>query len=169
MWKLQLMKTINYRGGVVTFQIPSHWIEEYGEAGGGLFYDSSQDSGTLRLSLLSFSAKEPFNQFSGKPSSRNEAVHALETLSIPEEACLISSIEALPDGTSAIVSYSTTEREDDDDLKIWFWQIAHISPPNKIDFAIFSYAALACAEDSPTIKAELAVLNENLRKCRFYK
>jgi hypothetical protein len=40
------MKTIRYRGGIVTFRIPAPWTEEYEEKGGGIFYDKDNDSGT---------------------------------------------------------------------------------------------------------------------------
>jgi hypothetical protein len=51
------MKTIRYRGGIVTFRIPAHWTEEYKEEGGGIFYDEDNDSGTLHLSVLTFASK----------------------------------------------------------------------------------------------------------------
>ncbi len=31
-------KQINYRGGIVRFQIPSSWVEESEEDGGGIFF-----------------------------------------------------------------------------------------------------------------------------------
>ncbi|MBK8594774.1 MAG: hypothetical protein IPN83_04160 [Holophagales bacterium] len=40
------MKSITYRGGLVTFRIPRHWVEEYEEDGGGTFYEDRPDSGT---------------------------------------------------------------------------------------------------------------------------
>jgi len=54
--KDQQMKTIEYRGGVVSFRIPSKWKEEYEEKGGGTFYEPVQDSGTLRLNIITFKA-----------------------------------------------------------------------------------------------------------------
>jgi hypothetical protein len=57
------LKTITYRGGIAEFSIPSHWREEYEPAGGATFYEDSADSGTLRLSVLSFeSASTPAEQ-----------------------------------------------------------------------------------------------------------
>jgi hypothetical protein len=49
-------KTVNYRGGVVSFEIPEHWKEEYEPKGGGTFYEDRPDSGTLRLHVLGFSS-----------------------------------------------------------------------------------------------------------------
>ncbi len=45
-------KTINYRGGLVRFRIPTDWIEEYEPEGGGMFYADGPDTGTLRLNVL---------------------------------------------------------------------------------------------------------------------
>src|ERR1700747_2081414 len=33
-----LLKTINYRGGIIRFQIPNDWVEEYEDGGGGGLY-----------------------------------------------------------------------------------------------------------------------------------
>ena len=52
------LKTIIYRGGIVKFEIPVHWKEEYDPQGGGTFYEDRPDSGTLRLNVLSFSKKD---------------------------------------------------------------------------------------------------------------
>src|ERR1035438_6693902 len=49
------MKTIVYRGGVVTFRIPAHWREEYSDFEGGTFYEDRPDSGTLRLKIITMS------------------------------------------------------------------------------------------------------------------
>jgi hypothetical protein len=51
------LKPITYRGGIVRFEIPSDWIEEFETSGGGTFYENRPDSGTLRLNVLSFSSK----------------------------------------------------------------------------------------------------------------
>src|SRR5438552_168389 len=52
-------KTISYRGGIVTFRIPSHWREEYEPNGGGTFYDDNPDSATLRLNVITAKAPMP--------------------------------------------------------------------------------------------------------------
>ena len=53
------MKPIVYRGGVVTFRIPSHWREEYSDIEGGTFYEDGTDAGTLRLRITTMkTAKE---------------------------------------------------------------------------------------------------------------
>jgi hypothetical protein len=54
------MKRIVYRGGVVSFLIPDHWLEEYEEEGGAAFYEDKPGSGTLRLNVIT--ATEPNRQ-----------------------------------------------------------------------------------------------------------
>ena len=51
------MKQVSYRGGIIKFEIPDHWVEEYGENGGGTFYEDAPDSATLRLNLLTFESE----------------------------------------------------------------------------------------------------------------
>ena len=49
--KMPPLKTITYRGGVVSFRIPDDWQEENEPAGGGMFYASGEQTGTLRLNV----------------------------------------------------------------------------------------------------------------------
>jgi len=53
------LKTVHYRGVLVVFQIPDHWVEEYEPAGGGTFYDPDDESITLRLNVLTFATPQP--------------------------------------------------------------------------------------------------------------
>lgn len=46
------MKSVVYRGGVITFRIPFHWSEEYSDFDGGTFYEDRADSGTLRSKIV---------------------------------------------------------------------------------------------------------------------
>jgi hypothetical protein len=52
------MKTIAYRGGIVTFRIPTHWREEYSDTDGGMLYEEHPDSGTLRLTIITMTVPE---------------------------------------------------------------------------------------------------------------
>ncbi len=54
-------KTIEYRGGLVTFRIPSDWVEEYEADGGGAFYAEKPDSGTLRLNVNTLRSPSPID------------------------------------------------------------------------------------------------------------
>lgn len=41
----------------MTFRILAQWTEEYKEDGGGIFCDEDNDSGALRLNVLTFASK----------------------------------------------------------------------------------------------------------------
>src|SRR5262245_49372554 len=56
------LKVINYRGSVVRFRIPAGWNEEYEEDGGGTFYLPGDESGTLRLNVLTLEGPEKQRQ-----------------------------------------------------------------------------------------------------------
>ena len=151
------MKLINYRGGIITFRIPDSWEEEYEEAGGGTFYNDVEDSGILRLNILTYSSKSQFGS--------NAAVESLQE----KAAEYGTTIVELPDRNSALISYreSATDADDDAELVIWYWEIANIVPPYHIRFAIFSYCLLASREAEPAAIKELAMLNQSLHQCKF--
>lgn len=149
------MKTVFYRGGILKFQIPRHWKEEYEEEGGGTFYEDSADSGTLRLNVLTFESESPLGE--------NSSQELLKSISKQPEAI----IENLPDKLSAMLSYSEYTQDGDDLLKMCFWNIANRIPPKHQRIALFSYCFLASQENSARIKDDLSMLNQSLRKCVF--
>ena len=53
------MKTIQYRGGLISFNIPKNWVEEYVESGGGTFYEDIPTSGTLRVNVMTIAHESP--------------------------------------------------------------------------------------------------------------
>lgn len=149
------MKLVNYRGGIVKFRIPDTWEEEYEDEGGGTFYDDTDDSGILRLNILTFRSKSQLGA--------NAAVESLQD----EARSYSTEVEALPDQNSAIISYRQTSRDDGEDLVIYYWHIANIVPPYHCRIAIFSYCILAQREHEPAMIKELAMLNKSLRECVF--
>lgn len=149
------MKTIVYRGGLLKFELPEDWVEEYGEEGGGTFYLEEQDSGTLRLNVLGYDCRSPQTQRS-----------ALEALNGEDDSADLV-IETLPDGRSAMKSYDKLSIEDGDEIKLWFWEIASVAKPQHMRFAIFSYCALASQENTAMVKTDLAMINKSLRQIEF--
>ncbi len=152
------MKLINYRGGIITFRIPDSWKEEYEEVGGGTFYnDDEEDSGVLRLNILTYSSKSPFGENAAAESLQEKAEEYGTT------------VVELPDRNSALISYreSATDEDDDAELVIWYWEIANIVPPYHIRFAIFSYCLLASREAEPAAIKDLAIINQSLHQCQF--
>jgi hypothetical protein len=141
-------KTISYRGGVVTFSIPASWQEEYEPAGGGTFYEDNPDSGTLRLSVLSF-------------SSNNEPAQIMALSAFPE-----GSYELLQDGHPLRYEVKETN-ERGEKLHLHTWSVAVAVPPHSMRLALFHHTVLAGQEGDPLISQELAFLHKSIRSAVF--
>lgn len=143
-----MSKTISYRGGIVTFSLPRAWQEEYEPSGGGTFYDSRQDSGTLRLNVLSFESK-------GTPANQ-------------------MALAAFPAGSFELIGKGFPLRkavekatEDNEALHIHKWDVAVPVPPNSLRLVLFSYTILASQETEVETKAELSLINNSVRAAAF--
>jgi len=147
------MKTIRYRGGIVTFRIPAHWTEEYEEEGGGIFYDEGNNGGTLRLNVLTFASKTPV--------TTRTAMSLLETRRQEYQGTLTD----LGDG-NALLRYTDVAQEEGESLTIHYWQIANVVPPNHFRLAIFSYTKSTKLADDD-MAADVVMMDEELRLCRF--
>lgn len=150
------MKTINYRGGIVRFRIPANWEEEYEKAGGGTFYRAGEDTGTLRLNVLTFQA--PADQ----QVDTSTAADTLETFARKYGVPIIK----LHDGIAAI-RYDETSEEQGDRLIIRYWQVAQFLPPKIFRHAIFSYTLLEAQPTQPTFAAELDLLEREIYAAEF--
>src|SRR5262245_38569515 len=146
------MKTIRYRGGVVTFRIPAHWVEEYEEEGGGTFYDEDSDTGTLRLSTLLLSSNDPV--------TARTAWSILEGRKEPTKSDIID----LGKG-NAMVRYVHEAEEDGVPLSIHYWEIANPVPPRHVRVALFSFTVDAAAAED--VVEQLALIDRELRHCEF--
>jgi hypothetical protein len=145
------LKKISYRGGLVTFRIPAHWQEEYGQDGGGSFYEDSPDSPTFRLEVMTFELASTIE--------RTDAVKALASIS---KVTGESPIEALPTG-QALVCYHKTDIDRGDEIRITYWSIARVIPPHHVRIATFSYTLLAGQERDPRIQGEMSLLDAEVR------
>jgi hypothetical protein len=148
------MKTIRYRGGVVTFRIPAYWTEEYQEEGGGVFYDEDNDTGTLRLNVLTFASKTPV--------TTRTAMSLLE----PRREEYQGVLTDLGHG-NALLRYTDVAEEGGKSIIIHYWQIADVVPPNHCRLAIFSYTVLTELADGDDVAAEVEMMDEELRQCIF--
>ena len=143
------MKSITYRGGLVTFRIPRHWVEEYEEDGGGTFYEDRPDSGTLRLNVLTFTgpvgspAKSPLAVLQGSSKAASGTMCAL-----PNGNALLTGMDAATDGSTPIHMY--------------YWHIAQHLPPSHYRLALFTYTVEAGRDTGPPIVHELEILNAEL-------
>ena len=140
------MKSIAYRGGLVTFRIPRHWAEEYDEDGGGTFFEDGPDSGTLRLNVLSFTGPV------GSPSKSPLAVLQITSRAASGIACELPNGYALLTGVRSATDGSTP-------TQIYYWHIAQHLPPSHYRIALFTYTVEAGRELEPSIVRQLEILN----------
>jgi hypothetical protein len=146
-------KTIRYRGGIVTFRIPSNWREEHEAEGGGTFYNDTPDSGTLRLNIITAKAPHPITFQSGPDILAG----------IPPTT---TTVERLPNNC-ALVRYARSEEEEGHQLNITYWLVAQPLPPNHSRIATFSYTILAHQRSDPQFQAELDMLDREIRAAAF--
>lgn len=151
-------KTINYRGGLVRFRIPTDWIEEYEPEGGGMFYADGPDTGTLRLNVLT-SVRE-----GGGPME--PAAEFLSNLSGLDRAATPVIVHS--DG-NASTSYWEFGEERGHELAFRYWQVASQVPPDHMRLAIFSYAMLRSQMKDARFVGEGEMIDGQVRKCEFAK
>jgi hypothetical protein len=149
------MKRIDYRGGIVRFCIPEHWEEAYEEEGGGTFYDEDEDTGTLRLNVLTL-----------KTSRRVDSDTAVNLLETQAEARKVDGqIERLAHG-SAVLRYRL-EPEEGGSETTWFWEIVGIVPPEHARYAIFSFGADQQRAGDADIAEQVQMVDRELMRCEF--
>lgn len=150
------MKTIAYRGGVITFLIPKHWKEEYQPEGGGTFYDDRPDAGTLRLNVIS--AKAPpgklppdgLSHFTAKPAKDGERL----------------SKTWHGDGMKF---YRQEATEEGQKIYLYTWEVAHCVPPDELHIAIFTWTILARQAVDAKSKKEIDLIDAEISKAYFHR
>lgn len=149
------MKEIKYRGGVITFFIPKHWVESYEPDGGGMFYEDGPSTGTLRLNLIT--AKSP------KPLMSDAAFIELSSMKISNP----TSIERLQSG-NAITSWVKHSSENGQQITLYLWRVANPVFPSHMRIADFSYTVLTSLENRATTKSEVQMLTNAIRNATFH-
>jgi len=144
-------KQINYRGGLVVFSLPGAWIEEYEPEGGGLFYAPGDDTGTLRLDVITAKSPNPVT------SADSSAV----LLKIGN-----SHVETLSNGT-AIAKRISREVDRGNPITIYWWSVASAAEPDHVRIASFSYSILSSQEQSGRTALDLSFLEQSIRDIRF--
>ena len=139
------LKTIVYRGGVVTFRIPASWTETYAEAGGGEFYEDAPDSPTLRLNVLTFRGPNPTPEAAASTLKKRCAV-----------------VEQLPNG-AALARYARATEEQGEELELTTWELAQALPPEHLRVVVFTWTILTSQRDDPRIRADLELIDREIR------
>lgn len=143
------LKRICYRGGIVRFDIPDSWEEEYEPSGGATFFEDEPDSGTLRLNVLSFSSN-------GTETSA-EMVSGL---------VVKNGYQPLRDGL-AITQEVKLAEESGEQLQISYWRVAIPVEPDNVRIAVFSFTILAEQATDPNIRREIDLLENSIRAAEF--
>jgi hypothetical protein len=148
------LKTISYRGGLVTFQIPAHWAEEYEPEGGGTFYEDAPDSPTFRLQTITMKSPSPVT-----------AESAPDILSSLRQAAT-APVERLPSGC-ALLRYTQSTVDRGHRLFITYWSVAQVVPPHHARIANFSYTLLERQRNDARFQRELELLDREVRASIF--
>ena len=148
-------REIKYRGGLVTFSIPKHWVEEYEPEGGGTFYEDGPNTGTLRINVITMKSPTPVTANSGIAAlSGLEDVKPLE-------------IENLPSG-NAVAKFVRRSTEQGQAITLYWWYVAQSIPPQHVRTAMFSYTILTSSENSSDSAAQLQLLDKSIRNATFH-
>lgn len=141
------MKLIKYNEGIVSFNLPINWKEEYYDDGDAAFYRDDADSGTLRLSVQASEAKEEYNESIELSSA--SGIYVEDGFPLKEEVKLTN------DGDQSLLVYS--------------WII--IVPVNSKGrrTILFSYTMPASKEEEPEISLELNFIRNTILKASYSK
>jgi hypothetical protein len=154
------MKSIVYRGGVVTFRIPSRWREEYSDFEGGTFYEDRPDSGILRLKIISLVSPKQLH-----PNSGMEVLQA--AVDLVKNGGREGTTRVRKDG-NALLKYEETGFERGTFLNIFYWVVANPLPARRARVATFSYTTLAKLRNDPQIWRDLEMLDAEIEAAVFW-
>jgi hypothetical protein len=147
------LKTINYRGGIARFRVPSSWVEEYNPAGGGTFYEAGPDTGTLRINVMDFEKPEG--------GSGSETAQAM----LP---WLDGAIEVRQRRDGVAVARSSRKAvEEGERLLIRTWQVGVRVTPQHFRILVFTYTILAEQECEPAMQQELDLLDKQIAEGEY--
>ncbi|MFT5522425.1 MAG: hypothetical protein ACI9HK_000369 [Pirellulaceae bacterium] len=146
------LKTIAYRGGVVTFRVPADWIEEYEESGGGAFYADADDSPTLRLNIIDMESPRPVDE--------NTPIEILGIRATETGGEVIRL-----DAGNAVIAYQVGG--DDESAVFYYWELANAVLPQHATVAVFSLEISHSKKSQPEIAELLKLVDCEIRACEF--
>lgn len=153
---MRQLKEINYRGGALSFRIPSDWIDEYGDKSGGTFYENAPDAGTLRLSVLVFQTQ-----------NKTEIDKLEEFLRSRREAKSKGAQITRESNGNVVLQFIQRTQEDGDDVSIVWWFVANGSFDNAIQIAVFSYTVIKQNLQKEQNQEDIVFLDQELRQTKF--
>ena len=149
------MKDIQYRGGLVIFSVPKHWVEEYEPDGGGMFYENAPDTGTLRLNVITANSPTPLSDDA-----------AFEEL-VAMKSVKAESVQRLNNG-NAIATSIERSSEQGQAITLFWWHVTNPVRPSHLRVANFSYTVLTAQEGSDIVKREVQLLTESIKDAKFH-
>ena len=141
------LKEIIYQGGILKFNIPKDWVEEYNDEDGGSFYEDSPTSGTLRVKLLTMESPKKLNSENVKDIL----------------APINGEIKILPN-KNAYKHYHKDTIESGHQITIFYWSLAQIIAPNNARLVNFSYTILSDKKELASVKNEISFLTQQIQK-----
>jgi len=142
-------KTISYRGGLVAFEIPNTWTDEYDRDGGGTFYSKDPGSGTLRLNVLSVARNTPTSLADAAKEIFRGGDH-----------------QTLPSG-NPVRRFVKRVEERGTPLELHRWEVLVPVSSIQLRLACFTHAVLASQSDSVQATRELAIIESAVSTARF--
>ncbi|MBC2844628.1 hypothetical protein [Winogradskyella flava] len=150
---LNKRKLINYRG-IISFELPEDWIEEYDDNNGGAFYEDLPNSGTLRVRLISIKVPQSSNNI--------YATDVLNDFSSNKESKAI-----LLTNKNAYNMFYEQVKENEIDITVYYWSLVQSIQYNKTRLANFSYTILTEELDKKHIKLEIDFLTSQIENAIF--
>ena len=129
-------RLVTHERGLLSFEIPDTWLEETERDGRRIYFYPSEESGTLRVHVLTFQA--PNGQMMKSPA---------EYIALTEKADR-RSIRTLPNGLALGESIFRTV-EDGDRITLYWWYLSEVTEPSLSRIAMFSYTVPTSDEGSP--------------------
>lgn len=147
----QTLKTINYRGGLISFDIPKIWAEQYEDAGGGIFYEDIPNSGTLRVNVLTLKSKE-----GGSP---------LEVLKGGENR--INQKEYHSQSGDEILEYLVRTKENGTPITMFTLACAHKTKQQDFLLAVFTWTIETRFENQENYIREWDMIHSQIQAVKF--
>ena len=147
-------KLVTHERGLLSFEIPDSWVEETEPDGRRIYFYPSEESGTLRVHVLTFQAPES------------------KTMKTPAEAIALAektdrrSIRTLPNGHALGESISRT-LEDGEKITLYWWYLCEVTEPSLTRIAMFSYTVPTSGEGSPGVVDEVNFLRRSIENAKF--
>jgi hypothetical protein len=143
------MKTVNYQGGLVSFEIPSHWCEDIDPAGSARFYEDGNDTGTMRLNVLTFARPGLQTVEDAARDIFRDQPYEMLPRQLPMRHAM------------------TTEVEGGESLSVYRWDVLVAASPQQWRLVCFGYTGLASETWAARTQEELRVVDLAVRNARY--